>query len=392
MIHEEQQRVLKLLADGLAENKTSLMDGILKVPVTDFTDRGLLEREQQCFFRDTPLLMGASPDLPGPNTYLATSETGVPILMTRDGDGRFRAFLNVCKHRGMQVVENGRGTRAKFTCPFHAWSYQNSGDLIAINREERFGCVDKGELGLTELPAKEEFGMLWVKPSPGGDFDVTDLLGGLAQEFASWQLGEHEYIEEQVLRADINWKLAIDTFGENYHFDILHKDTLASDIHSNLQTSDTFGRNYRMVFATKGGFTHVLENNLPMAEWPYRIITLNVYFIYPNVILLVDIAGVDILRMYPDDNEPGKSRTCHSYYTYQGFRDYLEQMGEEFGPRFPGFNEIVLEEDYKAAESTQIGASSGAQTHYLFGRNEPALHHYHNVHREGLGEPRLKTE
>ena len=129
---------------------------------------------------------------------------------------------------------------------------------------------------------------------------------------------------------------------------------------------------------------------MPIEQWPYRQITLNVYFIYPNVILLVDVAGVDILRMYPDGNDPARSRTHHTYYQNSGFPALLEAAGlpvEE--SRFPGFNRIVVDEDYRAAESTQRGAASGAQSHYLFGRNEPALHHYHNVHREGLGEPLL---
>ncbi len=393
MLFEEQQRVLAQLKHGLEHNVTAMNDGILRVPVTDFTCKDLLAKEKEVFFRNTPLLMGASTDLPGPNTYVATREAGVPILMTRDGEGTFHAFLNVCSHRGMQVVEDGRGTKSRFSCPFHAWTYKSSGDLIAVTKEERFGCIEKDDLGLVPLPAKEQFGMLWVRPSVGADFDVEELLGGLAPEMASWNLPNHAFVEEQVLEANINWKLAIDTFGENYHFDVLHRDTLASDIHGNLQTNDTFGRNYRFSFAMKGGFAHVMQNNLPMAEWPYRWITLNVYFFYPNVILLVDPAGIDILRMYPDGDDPAKSRTHHSYYRHPEFVEFLKANNEPVDEsRFPGFNEIIVAEDYRAAESTQIGALAGARSHYLFGRNEPALHHYHNVHREGLGLPRLEME
>ncbi len=312
--------------------------------------------------------------------------------MTRDAEGSFHAFLNTCRHRGMQVVADGRGTKSRFTCPFHAWSYQNAGNLIAINREERFGKVDKSALGLVELPAKEQFGMLWVKPIVGGDVDVTELLGGLGPEMESWNIPNHDFIEDQVLKANINWKLAIDTFGENYHFDVLHRDTLAADIYANLQTSDIYGRNYRMVFASKPGMKHVQDNKLPIEQWPYRWVTLNVYFLYPNVIFLVDPAGIDILRMYPDQNDPAKSRTHHSYYQHPEFREHLKAIDQPNESRLPGFNRIIMDEDYFAAESTQIGAASGAQTHYLFGRNEPALHHYHNVHREGLGEPRLEVE
>jgi len=394
MNYSEQQRILSLLKTGIESGESARLDRIVKAPVSDFTCTDLLEREKQTFFRDTPLLLGMSADLPENGSYLATNETGVPILMTRGDDGEFRAFLNVCRHRGVQVVAGGRGRRGRFTCPFHAWTYRNSGELIAVNHEDKFGCIDKGDRGLVALPAAEHHGMLWVKPTVGGDIDPDALLGGLGDEMESWNLPENPYSEHQVLDADINWKLAIDTFGENYHFDVLHKDSLAPEIHGNLQTSDIFDRNYRMVFATRLGFKYVEDNKMPQAEWPYRFITLNVYFLYPNVILLVDGSGVDLLRMYPDPVDPGKSKTWHTSYTHplalKG-QEEARARGEEVESRLVGFNRIVVDEDYMMAAGTQRGASSGAQTHYLFGQNEPALHHYHNMHRAGLGLPPLEA-
>lgn len=390
MHHDEQIRLLQALTDGIANNTSADAGGITYAPVSDFTSTDLLAQEQQVLFRETPLMLGLSTDLPEPGSYVATNETGVPILMTRAADGRFHAFLNVCRHRGTQVVAEGRGQRNRFTCPFHAWTYKNSGELIAITREERFGCVDKNDHSLVALPAEEFGGMLWVKPSPGGSFDVEELLGGLAPEMTTWELPRHNFTDAQTIEADINWKLAIDTFGENYHFDILHKDTLAPDIHGNLQTSDAFGRNYRMVFANKGGFRYVADNKMPIDAWPYRFITLNVYFIYPNTIFLVDPAGVDLLRMYPHRTDPARSTTCHSFYATPELEEARRARMAEAGAnaeesRFTGFNQVVVDEDYAMAASTQRCAASGAQTHYTFGRNEPALRHYHNAHREGLG-------
>ena len=392
MKYDEQQRILQLLLEGLANNESADVGGIRKAPVSDLTCPDLLERETETFFRQTPLPIAMSTDLAEPDSYLATSEAGVPLLLTRDREGRVQAFLNVCRHRGVQVVEDGRGKRSRFTCPFHAWSYANTGDLIAVNREPKFGTIDKHDYGLTRVPVVESRGMIWVRPSPGvADFDVDELLGGLADEFTSWDFPSHAFHSAQVIDADINWKLAIDTFGENYHFDVLHRDTLASDIHGNLQTSDAYGRNYRMYFANKPGFQYVRERQMPVAEWPFRWITLGVYFLYPNTILLLDPAGLDLLRMYPVDGDPGKSRTYHSYYRSPELAARIAS-GEiqEEESRFTGFNRIVVEEDYATAASVQANAASGAQTHFTFGRNEPALHHYHNAHRDGLGLPALE--
>jgi len=395
MQRHEQLRLLELLAHGIANNLSADAGGITRAPVSDYTCPDLLRREQAVFFRQTPLLLGLSQDLPEPGSYVATSETGSPILMTRDDAGRFRAFLNVCRHRGTQVVADGRGRRDRFTCPFHAWTYRNSGALIAINREARFGCIDKENHGLVELPAQERHGMLWVRPQPGDGFDVGELLGGLGAEMDSWKLAIHPFAEEQTIEADINWKLALDTFGENYHFDVLHKETLAAEILGNLQTSDAFGLNYRMCFMSKRAYNYMQEHKLSLDSVPFRRVTLSVYFIYPNVILLMDPAGVDLLRMVPHPTDPARSTTHHRFYAdpemVEAVKKHRAEHGDGHAPesRFVGFNRIVVDEDYAMGASTQKCALSGAQTHYTFGRNEPALRHYHNAHRRGLGLPEL---
>lgn len=388
MLAEERKRILLELKSGLENNTTAYADGVMQSPAADYTCPDLLGEEQRVFFQQTPLFMGLSTDLPNKGSYWADSETGLPILMVRDNEGQFRAFANSCRHRGMQVVPDGRGDKARFSCPFHGWTYANSGDLIAITRAERFGPIDREDYGLIELPSAEKYGMLWVTPTPGDAIDVDACLGGLGEEMQHWNLSEHSYGAAQVLRANINWKLAIDTFGENYHFDVLHKDSLAFQIHGNLQTSDSFGDNYRMVFANTS-FTEIAKAVPDVDDWPYLNMTLGVYFIYPNTIFLVGQRVVDVLRMFPDENSPNRSRTAHAMYLGPQAWEFFKNEPAGVEGRFEGFNDIILKEDYFAAESTQIAAMSGRPEYFLFGRNEPALHHYHNTHRRGLGREPL---
>ena len=393
---EESQRLLGILKTGFDQGGGEVHgEGIVRSPLEDFTCPNLLAEERRVFFRETPLFMGLSSDLPKPGTYWADSATGLPILMTRDEQGRFRAFANTCRHRGAQVVPDGHGKRDRFSCPFHAWTYAPTGDLIAVNREQRFGEIDKTRFGLIELPAAERHGMLWVRPTPGDAIDVDAMLAGLEDDMAHWDLPSHSYGASQTIHADINWKLAVDTFGENYHFDVLHRNTLASDIRGNLQTHDTFGLNYRMVFALVQRFEEFGElgknGKAPDAnEWPFRSMTLSVYFVYPNTIFLVDPGAVDIVRIFPDGDNPRRSYTAHSFYVTEKARQLF--AGHRFEERFDGFNAVVQKEDYAMAASTQRCADAGIQSHVLFGRNEPALLHYHNAHRKGLGRELLTVE
>ena len=124
------------------------------------------------------------------------------------------------------------------------------------------------------------------------------------------------------------------------------------------------------------------------------MMTLSVYFIYPNTIFLVDPHAVDILRIFPDPEDPAKSTTAHSYYVLPEVKAYFEDPEHperRYEDRFENFNHIIVNEDYKMAESTQRSAVAGIQSHILFGRNEPALLHYHNAHRRGLGRPLLEV-
>ena len=394
MRRQERLRLLAILKDGLANGGAIHGDGIVQSPLADFTCPNLLAHERRVFFRETPLFMGLSADLPENGSYWADSQTGLPILMTRDDQGQFHAFANTCRHRGAQVVPDGRGSGARFSCPFHAWTYSSRGDLIAVTRAERFGDIDKADHGLIELPAAERHGMLWVKPTPGGEIDVDQILGGLQDDMAHWELPTHSYGASQVLSADVNWKLAVDTFGENYHFDVLHRESLANDIRGNLQTHDIFGLNYRMVFASINGFAEASAQEPNIENWPFRRLTLSVYFIYPNTIFLVDGAAVDVVRIFPDGDSPRRSRTAHSFYVRPQVKDYFEDPEfpeRRYEERFAGFNKVVVHEDYKMAASTQRSADAGIQSHVMFGRNEPALLHYHNAHRRGLGRPLLEA-
>ena len=120
MRHDEQVRLIKQLCAHLDAGTTVDAGGLRLQPTSVYTDPELAELEQVEFFRSTPQCMGMSKDLPGPGSFLTSNELGVPILATRDDDGVLRAFLNSCRHRGALVENEERGTRRRFTCPFHA--------------------------------------------------------------------------------------------------------------------------------------------------------------------------------------------------------------------------------------------------------------------------------
>ncbi|MCY3838786.1 MAG: hypothetical protein OXH09_09130, partial [Gammaproteobacteria bacterium] len=87
MRNDERQRLIGILKDGFENGGPVQGEGIVRSPLSDYTSPELLAEERNIFFRQTPLFMGLSVDLPENGSYWADSETGLPILMTRDGEG-----------------------------------------------------------------------------------------------------------------------------------------------------------------------------------------------------------------------------------------------------------------------------------------------------------------
>lgn len=394
MKHEEQVRVLKGLMDRLDAGTNVDVGYQLKNPTSSYTDKGIAAREWEHFFQKHPQLLGLSADLPEPGSFFTNNDLGKPILCTRDMEGTFRAFLNVCRHRGAVVETEARGRKKLFSCPFHAWSYSSNGDLVAVPKEDHFGSVDRTCNSLVALPAVEKYGMLWVSPQQGETFDVDDLLGKeLAEELASWDFGSCTRHSATTYPHACNWKLANDTYGETYHFSALHKDTLFPSFYGNVQMYDTYKRNHRMALCMRNIDTMRSE---PTEKWHVLRGTVPVYFLFPNIQLVLTRGGPVLVRIYPDGDNPDMSRSeLTSYYFPEAFSRSLVTEADDLevsdmAGQMEGFAAVIQAEDYVIAASSHAGARSGALDHLIFGRNEPALHHYHSTFRRELNLPALE--
>ena len=113
-----------------------------------------------------------------PATTRPSHAAGVPVLLTRGADGVVRGFYNICSHRAAVLVPEGNGSARRFSCPYHAWTYDQEGALVGILSREDFGDVDAGCLGLVELPVAERAGLIWAQLSPTPSIDIDTFLCG----------------------------------------------------------------------------------------------------------------------------------------------------------------------------------------------------------------------
>ena len=381
--HEVQVEVLRELMGQLDAGVNADAGGIRMCPTDTYTNQDLLDREWETFFLGHPQVIGLSGDLPDSNSFITSEDVGVPILGTRDSSGKFRAFLNSCRHRGSMVVHERRGSSAKFSCMFHGWTYDSAGSLVGVPMREHFGEFDPSCRGLIELPAMEKHGFLWVGMNPDVSINADSLFEGLEDDLTHWGWDQYAFIGEQSFDMRLNWKLATDTFGETYHFKRLHRNTLAKSFHGDVLSYRSYERNHRMVLCLKS-----IDQLRGQAEtnWHIHHGGFPVYFLYPNVVINVSNRRIVVVRVYPDPKDPGRSISRVGYYGDPETISDNPELGESFGE---GFSAVVEKEDYALAVTTQRAAESGLQDYVIFGRNEPPLHHYHNTFRKALGMDEL---
>ena len=134
-MRNDAERMMDLARRALAHYQaktTDQADEIMAQPVAAYSDPERYARETERIFKRLPLALALSLELPEPGSCLALEMLGIPVVMIRGTDGRARAFLNACRHRGAPVCPPGRGQGKSFTCPYHAWSYDTRGrSLIA---------------------------------------------------------------------------------------------------------------------------------------------------------------------------------------------------------------------------------------------------------------------
>ena len=203
---------------------TDRTGSITSVPATNYFDPVRWQQEVDLVFKRLPLLVATTAELREPNSYKAVEVCGVPVLLTRDQGGQLRAFVNMCSHRGAMLVDEGVGESRRFACPYHAWTYDQRGDLVGIYKREDFGDVDASCLGLAALPVQERAGLVWVTLSPQTALDPDAFFAGYDQLLDYCGFATMNHIGSRRLVGP-NWKIAFDGYVDFYHLPILHKET-----------------------------------------------------------------------------------------------------------------------------------------------------------------------
>lgn len=367
MHQEDQIQMVHRLFDHIEQGTTTYASSTHRNPVSHYTCNDYLNRELKSIFRRNPLLIGMSDRTGEPGDYVAEDLAGVPVVVCRDRDGRVRAFLNVCRHRGARLVE-GCGSARRLVCPYHAWTYGLDGRLQTVPSGGDFDTVDRDSHALPELSTVERDGLIYVQLE--GSIDLDQHLQGMDRDIAAYGFGTFHHYRSLTIRRQMNWKLCPETFMEGYHLQYLHRDSVGPIFFSNLMAFDAFGRNSRLTLPRQ----RIMELK-DRSEQDWRLIpeTAIIYTFFPNTTFVVQAGHIEMWRAFPD-GAPDRCRVEVSVYTPEKVED--EKAKAFYEKNIDLAIRTVDGEDFPLSEGIQSGHMAAQQDHVTYGRNEPALIHF----------------
>jgi phenylpropionate dioxygenase-like ring-hydroxylating dioxygenase large terminal subunit len=204
------------------------------LPGSAYTDPAGFRAEQERIFEPSWACVALAADLDKPGAFQTVQVGRESVVLVRGRDGGIRGFLNVCRHRGAQLcTEESGALRRNLQCPYHAWTYDFTGKLVAAPNLTSMPDVDRVEYGLHKVHVVEWLGYVWVclaEQPPSFDDEVR---GEVVDRLGSTGAIDAYRVEDLALGRRItydvaaNWKLIIENFMECYHCATIHPELTA---------------------------------------------------------------------------------------------------------------------------------------------------------------------
>ncbi|NBW84795.1 MAG: aromatic ring-hydroxylating dioxygenase subunit alpha [Proteobacteria bacterium] len=345
------------------DNKTTdLGSEVWREPVKNYVDQERFDREIK-LLRSLPVPFCPSSALPNKGSYVSRIAAGTPILVTRDEENNVNAFINACRHRGMQVA-SGSGCKKSFICPYHGWTYGLKGENRNIPGSDGFPGVDPLEHGLKQVNAVEKGGIVYV--CQDGEIHKKFL-----DEALDYFTDEQALINQSEIEDQANWKILHETLLEGYHIKTLHKDTFFPYGLDNINVVENYGQNSRVIFPFRR--IEKLRDVDPGSRVIDGTIT-SVYSLFPNASISVLSKHSNLVILEPIS--PSKSKWV--IYTLINKSNKKGTLSKEDAMRDAKFvGNTGQDEDREAARAIQETLSTRANDHLTFGYFEKAIVNFH---------------
>lgn len=337
------------------------------------------EAEAEHVFRREWICVGRVEDVPEPGDFFTDTVITEPLIVVRDGDGEIRTHLNVCRHRGCQLVE-GKGTANAFRCPYHGWMYGLNGELRGTPDFKETRNFDKADFPLHEVRTEIWEGFILVNL----DHDAQPFHE-LASDSIRWGADKYamgEFVTTHRWQWDLacNWKIYVENAIEEYHVPWVHAETFqpVAPMKGWIEFPDLSDQPWAVMVGQFPGITLSTSGDalLPItpsiAELPPEFDGMPICLYYPGFIVLPMLDSLIYYMVLPTGPEtcqlraalcvPRESAAAHAKGPGSAAYDAVEEYAGNVGP--------FVDEDNKIAEMQQVGIRSRQANSGRFSKHE----------------------
>ena len=354
------------LADELLEPALLPFGESTMLPAEAYTSPDVLAWERRHFFAASWVCLGrVEAVFPEGRTQVATTVGDVGVLLSVGGAGEVAAFANTCRHRGHELLPDG-GTSVKraVVCPYHAWSYDLSGALIAAPGFREVASFDPAAHGLVRLPVEVWHGWVFVNAlGTAAPFAAhVGGLDGLVAPYAPDRLvlgATHEYV------VAANWKVITENYHECYHCPLIHPELCEV-------SPPASGSNFDLPGVWVGG-TMDLREGADTMSLTGRSEGVPVEGVDPRVVLYLGLLPNLLLSLHPDYVMTHRITPLAPDRTQVECAWYF--VSADVDPAYAvDFWDTTNRQDWGACESVQRGLASPHFRPGPLAPNEDAVH------------------
>jgi Rieske 2Fe-2S family protein len=391
----------------------------------DCISPALHDLERDAIFRRAWLMVGREEQVGKVGSYFTKSVDvlGGSIVVVRESPERLRAFHNICRHRGNQLVWHDdpsaevSGTCRQFTCKYHGWRYGLDGAVAFVQQEDEFLDFDRADFGLKAVHCDIWAGFVFVNFADEPEQSLAEFLGPLGARLGDYPFGELTSRFSYRSEIKANWKLYMDAFQEFYHAPVLHASQSPDSMAHAARDAGFHGAHYEMV----GPHRMVTTSGLRPWELPERMlkpmerITRSGLFgpwaaadlrvpegLNPPK---VDPWGLDSFQFFPNFAVLTWSQGWVVTYQYwpTSFRSHIFEGNLYFPPAATARERVAQEmaavtfkeyalQDASTLEATQSMLETRAVTHFPLNDQEVLCRHLHMITAEWVAEHRRRVE
>ena len=352
------------------------------LPNSHYVDESIFQKEKEILLFNKWTGVAFSKDIPNNGDALPINFLGFPLLVVRNQEGEVVVFQNICRHRGMILVDEKKNIRGTIRCPYHSWSYNLDGNLRATPHvggpgQNAHEDINKKELGLTKISSTVYLGVIFVNISGNADpFEKVNrnLLSRWCEFDKSLFYSNTD--SSFILELNCNWKLAVENYCESYHLPWVHPElNIISKLedHYNIQKKNEFSGQGSYVYRQiedKGKVFYDFDGL--SSKWNEGA---EYIAVYPNVLLGVHRDHIFSIILEPINKEFTREHVAIFYAKKESTGANFSQLRKQ---NF-SFWKSVLKEDIFVVEGMQKGRHG---KFFDGGRFSPIMdgptHNFHN--------------